>query len=68
MSGPLSRGRANPVHMRQSRPGSGLGFRVKVLKPFQGVPSSLGSEYLRAQTEGGSGGAPLGGSHAAAPL
>ena len=28
---------------RQSRPDSGLGFQVKVLNTFQGVPSSLGS-------------------------
>jgi len=31
------------AHIRQSRPDSGLGFRVKVLKIFQVVPSSLGS-------------------------
>ena len=27
------------AHIRQSRPDSGLGFQVKVLKPFQVVPS-----------------------------
>ena len=31
------------AHVRQSRPDYGLGFQVKVLKPFQVVPSSLGS-------------------------
>jgi hypothetical protein len=31
------------AHIRQSRPDSGLGFQVKVLKIFQVVPSSLGS-------------------------
>ena len=30
-------------HIRQSRPDSGPGFQAKVLKPFKGVPSSLGS-------------------------
>ena len=35
--------RANVAHIRQSRPGSGLGFPVQVLKPFQVVPFSLGS-------------------------
>jgi len=34
--------RANMAHVRQSRPDSGLGFQVKVLKPFQVDPSSLG--------------------------
>ena len=31
------------AHMRQSRPDSGLGFHVKVLKVFNVIPSSLGS-------------------------
>ena len=31
------------AHVRQSRPDSGLGFLVKVLKRFQAVPFSLGS-------------------------
>ena len=31
------------AHISQSRPDSGLGFQVKVLKPFQVVASSLGS-------------------------
>ena len=31
------------AHIRQSRPDSGLGFQVKVLKHFQVVLSSLGS-------------------------
>ena len=35
------------VHIRQSRPDSGLGFQVKVLAPFSDVPSSLGSGALR---------------------
>ena len=30
-------------HIRQSRPESGLGFQVKVIKNFQVVHSSLGS-------------------------
>jgi len=33
--------RANSAHTRQSVPDSGPGFRVKALKRFQGVPSSL---------------------------
>jgi len=33
---------ANMAHVRQSRPDSGLGFQLKVLKPFEAVPSSLG--------------------------
>ena len=33
--------RANVAHIRQSRPDSGLGLKVKVLKTFQGIPSSL---------------------------
>ena len=36
------------AHTRQSRPDSGLGFHVKVLKTFKAVPSSLGSGYGRA--------------------
>jgi len=35
--------RANMAHIRQSRPGYGLGFLVQVLKIVQGVPSWLGS-------------------------
>jgi len=35
--------RANMAHIRQSRPGSGLGFQVRVLKSFQVGASSLGS-------------------------
>ena len=31
------------AHIRQSRPDSGLGLLVQVLKSFQVVPSSLGS-------------------------
>ena len=31
--------------MRQSGPDSGLDFQTKVLKTFEGVPSSLGSGY-----------------------
>ena len=31
------------AHIRLSRPASGLGFQVKVLKTFSGVQSSLGS-------------------------
>ena len=39
--------RAKIAHIRQSRPDSGLGFRVKVLKTFEVVPSSLGSGRVR---------------------
>ena len=35
--------RANSVHIRRSRPDSGLGFLAEVLKTFQFIPSSLGS-------------------------
>ena len=35
--------RANLAHIRQSRPDSGLGFQVKFLTTFYGVPSSLES-------------------------
>ena len=31
------------AHTTQSRPDSGLGFQVEVLRTFQVVPSSLGS-------------------------
>ena len=31
------------AHIRQSKPDSGVGVQVKVLKTCQGVPSSLGS-------------------------
>jgi len=34
------------AHIRQSRPDSGLGFQVKVLKTFQVVPSSLESGVI----------------------
>jgi len=33
------------AHIRQSRPGSGIGFQVKVLEPFQDVLSSLGRGF-----------------------
>jgi len=33
----------NLAHIRQSSPDSDLGFQVKFLQTFQGVPSSLGS-------------------------
>ena len=48
--------RANLEPISQSRPDSGLGFQVKVLKIFKGVPSSLGSGLLG----GGGGGWGLG--------
>ena len=35
--------RANMAHIRQSRPGSGLGIQIKVHKAFNVVPFSLGS-------------------------
>ena len=40
---PVLRCRANMALMRQSRPDSGRGVQVKVLKTFFGVSSSLGS-------------------------
>ena len=50
-----SRGcRAKMTHIRQSKPDSGLGFQVKVLKPFEGVPSSLGNG-ASGEGRGGSG-------------
>ena len=39
---PLSSG----AHIRQSRPDSGLGFQVKVLKLVEAVPCSLGSGVM----------------------
>ena len=36
----ISDSRANMAHIRQSRPDPGLGFQVKVLKPFEVAPSS----------------------------
>jgi len=42
---PRPRCRASMAHIRQSRPDSGLGFQANVLKPFKGVPSSLGSGW-----------------------
>ena len=40
---PLNRRRVNMPHIRQSRPDSGLGFQVLVLKTLEVVPSSLRS-------------------------
>ena len=40
--------RANMAHIGQSRPDSGLGFQVKALRTFGGVPSSRGSGYMGA--------------------
>ena len=42
--------RANVAHTRQSGPDSGLSFKVKVLKTFQVVPSSLGSGIVNSAT------------------
>jgi hypothetical protein len=39
--------RMNMAHLRQSRPDSGVGFQEKIFKPFQVVPSSLGSGVRR---------------------
>ena len=39
----FDRCRGTLARIRQSRPDSGLGFQLKVLKTFQGVPSSLES-------------------------
>jgi len=36
--------RGNMTHIRQSSPDSGLGFQVKILKPFQVAPYSLESK------------------------
>jgi len=47
-----TRGRANMAHIRQPRPGSGLGFQTKALKNFEGVPSSLGSRAPLRSEEG----------------
>ena len=47
--------RKSIAHIRQSKPGSGLGFQVKVVKLFRGVPSSLDSgwkgAYIRVEQE-----------------
>ena len=51
-----NRFRANMAHTRQSRPDSGLGFQVKLVKPYQVVPSLLGSgkysSHVRLMDEG----------------
>ena len=39
----LGRRRVNTARPRQSRPDSGRGFQVNVVKPIEGVPSSLRS-------------------------
>ena len=39
-------------HIRQSKPDSGLGFQVKLLKPFQVVHSSLVEHAARPSGEG----------------
>ena len=36
---------ASVAHIRQSGPDSGLGFRAKVIKTVEGVPTLLGSGY-----------------------
>ena len=41
------------AHIRQSRPDSGLGFRVQFLNTFQVVPSLLGSGWLVRPHRGG---------------
>jgi len=38
------------AHVRQLRPDSGFCFQVKVLKTFQGVPSSLGNGAVAEHT------------------
>ena len=40
-----------PSVAHKSRPDSGLGFQGKVLKTFEGVPSSLGSGPVVSLTE-----------------
>ena len=50
---PTPRCRANMAHIRESRPDSGFGFQVKVLKTVYGVPSWLDSgKYLFAEPRG----------------
>ena len=39
----LDSGARTVANIRQSRPGSGLGFEATVLEMLKGVPSSLGS-------------------------
>ena len=39
-----SQSRSEAKHARQSRPESGIAFQAKVLKTFEGVPSSLQKE------------------------
>ena len=46
--------RETSAHIRQSRPGSGLGFQVKVLKTFEVAPSSLGCAARWTQVEAAS--------------
>ena len=46
---------ANMAHIRQSRPDSGLGFQVKVLKTLKVVPSLLGSGAILARNHAGGG-------------
>ena len=38
--------KASIANIRQSRPGSDLGFQMNVLKPYYVVPSALGSSAL----------------------
>ena len=48
------------AHTRRSRPGSGLGVQIKVLKTFQVVVSSLGSGEYSVWGAGSAGhGAPV---------
>jgi len=39
------------AHARQSRPDSGLDFQVKVLKTFEGGPSSLRLDLLQQHSQ-----------------
>ena len=41
----------NMAHVRQSGPDLGLGFQVKVRKPFSAVPYSLGSDTVDQSLE-----------------
>ena len=41
----MHRCRANAAHIGQSGPDSGLGFYVKIIKTFEVVTSSLGSDH-----------------------
>jgi len=49
---PVHRFRANMVHVRQSRPDSGRGFEITVLKTYQAVPALLASGAANEEQSG----------------